>query len=119
MSKNEYKIIKDFLDKEDLLFDTLTITIGLVGINDNSDDLSQKYRVGKIEASSEGKNDKFIKIRKFIQELNKEVSNKLNTGFKTSDSVFRYCQVMNFTLIIIEDKEEENGKQFHLLLGIL
>lgn len=85
MSKNEYKIIKDFLDKEDLLFDTLTITIGLVGINDNSDDLSQKYRVGKIEASSEGKNDKFIKIRKFIQELNKEVSNKLNTGFKTSD----------------------------------
>ena len=30
MSKNEYKIIKDFLDKEDSLFDTLTITIGNV-----------------------------------------------------------------------------------------
>lgn len=50
MSKNEYSIIKDFLDKDDSLFDTLTITIGLVGIKDNSDNPSQKYKVSKIEA---------------------------------------------------------------------
>lgn len=85
MSKNEYKIIKDFLDNEDSLFDTLTITIGIIGINDNSDELSHKYKVGGIEASSEGKNEKFEKIRRFIQELNAEVSNESNTGFKTSD----------------------------------
>lgn len=85
MSKNEYSIIKDFLDKDNLLFDTLTITIGLVGIKDNSDNPSQKYKVSKIEASTEGKNEKFLKIRKYIEALNEDVSSELNTGFKQSD----------------------------------
>lgn len=82
MSKNEYRVIKEFLDSEHSLFDTLTITIGLIGTKENSDNISQTYKVSKIEAESDGKNSKFEKVRKCIDEINKEVIDKENTGFK-------------------------------------
>ena len=75
-------MIKEFLDSEHSLFDTLTITIGLTGIKENSDNISQTYKVSKIEAKSDGKNPKFEKVRKGIDDINKEVIDKQNTGFK-------------------------------------
>ena len=85
MSKNEYKTIKEYLDKEGSIFDTLTITIGLVGINNNGDNSSKMYKISKIVAGSEGDLDRFNKVREIIIKLNQEIINTSNTGFKESD----------------------------------
>lgn len=85
MSKNEYKVIKDFFDKGNSLFDTEIITIGLVGINDNSDSASARYKVDRIYSSEGGYNEKFKEIRQFISKLNDELTDDDNTGFKKGD----------------------------------
>ena len=86
MSKNEYKVIKDYFDKGNTIFDTEIITIGLVGINDNSDSASARYKVDRIYSSQQGHNEKFKQIRQFISKLNDELSNNENTGFKKEDN---------------------------------
>lgn len=88
MSEQQYKEIKKYLEIDGALFDTLTVTIGLVGCVDNSDNPSRKYRIAGLECSPEKTNFDSELIRNFIEEINKELLNENNTGFKSTDKNF-------------------------------
>lgn len=84
MSKNNYKRIKEYLDTDDALFNTLTITIPLVGCIDNSDNPSKKYKISKLECSDTDNSD-FDSIRDYIDTINTDLLNKDNTGYRSAD----------------------------------
>ena len=75
MSKKNYKKIKEYLDTDDALFNTLTITIPLVGCIDNSDNPSKKYKISKLECSDTDNSD-FDSIRDYIDTINTDLLNK-------------------------------------------
>lgn len=84
MSNDNYKKIKEYLDDDDALFNTLTITIPLVGCIDNSDDPSKKYIISKLECSNTNNSD-FKDIQDYIDTINTDILNKDNTGYKSAD----------------------------------
>lgn len=84
MSKKNYRKIKKYLDTDDALFNTLTITIPLVGCIDNSDNPSKKYKISKLECSDTDNSD-FDSIRDYIDTINTDLLNKDNTGYRSAD----------------------------------
>lgn len=87
MSRNEYKAIKNFLDGKDSIFETLKIEIGLIGTTDNSDNAEKMYSVKYIKSCDVS--DTKIEcnsVCKVIENLNNEINNNSNNGFKTNDS---------------------------------
>lgn len=81
MSREKYKEIKEYLDMNGALFDTLTVTISLVGGVDSQDN---PYRIAGIDCSPEETNFDSKRIRASIEAINKELLNKNNTGFDST-----------------------------------
>lgn len=84
MSKENYKEIKKYLDNDNAVFNTLTITIPLVGRIDNGDNPSKKYKISKLKYSSTDNSD-FDNIRHYIDTINIDLLSKDNTGYKSAD----------------------------------
>lgn len=113
MSKNEYSKIKKFLDSKNSIFETLKISIGLEGVLNNSDDASKMYRIKSIITDYEvsNKNKNFQKINEFIINLNSEIQNSQNTGFKEKDSGWSIFFLIKECIQILS--KEEFGFNFY------
>lgn len=85
MSKENHEKIKEYLDTDGALFDTLIITIGIVPYIENSDIPSRRYKISEIICSQNETNFDSEHIRGFINVINEEISNANNTGFKAAD----------------------------------
>ena len=81
MSREKYEEIKKYLDMDGALFDTLTVTISLVGGVDSQDN---PYRIAGIDCSPEKTNFDSKRIRASIEAINKELLNEDNTGFDST-----------------------------------
>lgn len=113
MSKNEYNKIKKFLDSKNSIFKTLKISIGLEGVLNNSDDASKMYKIKSITTDYEplNKNKTFQKIDEFIVNLNSEIQNSQNTGFKEKDSGWSIFFLIKECIQILS--KEEFGFNFY------
>lgn len=108
MSKNEYKKIKEFLDEQNSVFETLEIIIGLEGTKNNSDNASKMYKISGIttrNVSSSNRLEVFENVSKFIEKLNSEIKNSKNTGFKEEDTGWSIFFLIKECIQIFSKKE--------------
>lgn len=105
--------IKKFLDSKNSIFKTLKISIGLEGVLNNSDDASKMYKIKSITTDYEplNKNKTFQKIDEFIVNLNSEIQNSQNTGFKEKDSGWSIFFLIKECIQILS--KEEFGFNFY------